>query len=121
MKLKAKAPFLLPLLLLVAIHQFDIYYQIIFYFVWEDETEMLFCSGGGGGGCCTAAHLFKHWFQSWLRDYDSLQHLALILIYIQVFLIPIIITYKKIKQQLIIIFSPLNLSSSYLFQSQFTD
>lgn len=33
MKLKAKAPFLLPLLLLVAIHQFDIYYQIIFYFV----------------------------------------------------------------------------------------
>jgi hypothetical protein len=120
MKLKAKAPFLLPLLLLVAIHQFDIYYQIIFYFVWEDETEMLFCSGGGGG-CCTAAHLFKHWFQSWLRDYDSLQHLALILIYIQVFLIPIIITYKKIKQQLIIIFSPLNLSSYYLFQSQFTD
>ncbi|KAJ6961146.1 hypothetical protein NC652_000137 [Populus alba x Populus x berolinensis] len=47
---------------------------------------MLFCSGGGGGGggCCTAAHLFKHWFQSWLRDYDSLQHLALILIYIQI-------------------------------------
>ncbi|KAJ6702713.1 hypothetical protein OIU74_013796 [Salix koriyanagi] len=43
---------------------------------------MLFCSGGGG--CCPAARLFKHWFQAWLRDYDSLQHLALILIYVQI-------------------------------------
>ncbi|CAK7339063.1 unnamed protein product [Dovyalis caffra] len=30
------------------------------------------------------AHFFKDRFQTWLRDYDSLQYLALILIYIQI-------------------------------------